>query len=91
VFERVIVYSAVVFCDRVNITVVLIFGFVCFTFQGRSQKYYLIELVVDDDSQVRCKICDKRFSISHRGENDITRHVAGPIHKMNVCGKIPIN
>jgi hypothetical protein len=41
---------------------------------------------VDDDSQVRCKICDK-FSISHGGQNDIMRHAADPIHKTNVIRK----
>jgi hypothetical protein len=33
---------------------------------------------------VRCKICDKRFSISHGGENEITMRAASPIHKTNV-------
>jgi hypothetical protein len=42
---------------------------------------------VDDDSRVRCKICDKRFSISHGGENDIKRHAAGPIYKTNILWK----
>jgi ribosomal protein S27E len=42
---------------------------------------------MDDDSQVRCKICDKNFSISYGGENDIMRHAAGPIPKMNVIWK----
>jgi hypothetical protein len=55
------------------------------------QKYHFIELVVNDDSLVRCNTCDKKFSISHGGENDITRHAAGPIHKRNVYGKISIN
>jgi hypothetical protein len=36
---------------------------------------------------VHCKICDKNFLISHGGENDITRHAAGPIHKTNVIQK----
>jgi hypothetical protein len=44
-----------------------------------------IELVVGDDSRVRCKICDK-FSISHGGEN-VARHANGPIHKTNVMRK----
>jgi hypothetical protein len=43
--------------------------------------------MVDDDSRVRCKICNKNFSISHGGENDITRHAAGLIHKTNVIRK----
>jgi hypothetical protein len=34
-------------------------------------------------SQVHCKICDENFSISH-GEEDVMRHAADPIHKMNV-------
>jgi hypothetical protein len=51
------------------------------------QKYHFIELVVNDDSRVHCKICDKNFSISHGGENDITRNAAGPIYKTNVIRK----
>jgi hypothetical protein len=47
------------------------------------QKYNFIDLVVDD-SWVCCKIYDKNFSVSHGGENDITRHVAGSIHETNV-------
>jgi hypothetical protein len=30
---------------------------------------------------------DKRLSISHGGENDITRYAAGSIHKTNVTRK----
>jgi hypothetical protein len=51
------------------------------------QKYF-IQLVVDDDSRVHCRIYNKNFSVSHGGENDITRHAAGPVHKTNVVRKI---
>jgi hypothetical protein len=59
----------------------------CTVIKDWPQKNHFIQLVVDDDSQVCCKICDRRFSISHGGENDITMHAAGPIHKTNVVRK----
>jgi hypothetical protein len=59
----------------------------CTVMKDWPQKYHFIELVVDDDSRVRCKIYDNRFSIFHGGENDITRHAAGPIYKTNVFWK----
>jgi hypothetical protein len=59
----------------------------CTVIKDWPQKYHFVELVVDDDSRVRCKICDKNFSIFHGGENDITRHAVGLIHKTNVIRK----
>jgi hypothetical protein len=56
----------------------------CTVIKDWPQKYHFKELVVDDDSRVRCKMCDQKFSISYGGENDITRHAAGPIHKTNI-------
>jgi hypothetical protein len=58
----------------------------------QKYNYNFVELVVDGDSRVRCKICDKNFPVSHGGENDITRHAAGPIKKKRMLfEKIPIN
>jgi hypothetical protein len=57
----------------------------CTMIKDWPQKYF-IELVVDDDSRVCCKICDKKFLIFH-GEENITRHAAGPVHKTNVIRK----
>lgn len=46
-----------------------------------TKDWPLYRIMADGDSRTRCKICDKNFSVSHGGENDITRHAAGLSHK----------
>jgi hypothetical protein len=64
---------------------------VCTVINDWPQKCHFIELVVDDDSRVRCKICDEIFNFPRRRE----RHHEACCwpHLQNECffGKIPIN
>jgi hypothetical protein len=55
------------------------------------QKYNSIELVVDDDSRVCCKICDKNFSISHRERMTLQGMLLAPFIKQMLYGKILTN
>jgi hypothetical protein len=56
-----------------------------------SQKYYFIEMVVDDDSPMHCKICDKNFSISTEERTTSRGMLLAPFIKRMLYGKIPIN